>query len=121
VQISHGTMGGYDQALVFARLLGAGFRLIAVSRFGYLRSSLPNDLSPAAQADLFAALLDVLTIRRVALLGGSAGGPAAFQFAVHYPERCSALVVASSAIEAYQKADTLTRRFDEPHWSAQSL
>jgi len=51
----HGAGGGYDQGLEIAdRLVQRGFRVVAVSRFGYLRATLPADASPAAQADAYA-------------------------------------------------------------------
>ncbi len=108
VLISHGIMGGYDQGLVFSQVLGAGLACIAPSRFGYLRSSLPVDAGPAAQADAYAGLLDALGIRRAVILGGSAGGPSAVQFALRHPDRCAALVLASSTTRAGQKVDPLS-------------
>jgi hypothetical protein len=56
--VIHGAGGGYDQGLLIGRDLGSGYRVIAPSRFGYLKSPVPEDCSPAAQADAFAALLD---------------------------------------------------------------
>lgn len=89
----HGTGGGFDQGLQFAqRLAGAGWRVIAPSRFGYLRTPMPSDASSEAQADAFAALLDVLDIERLPVLGGSAGALPALAFALRHPQRCSALV-----------------------------
>ena len=47
----HGAGGGYDQGLMIATaLVGDGFKAIAPSRFGYLRTPVPSDASPAAQA-----------------------------------------------------------------------
>jgi pimeloyl-ACP methyl ester carboxylesterase len=90
----HGAGGGFDQGLDFAgSLAGRGFRVVATSRFGYLRTPLPDDASPAAQADAHAALLDALGIDHAAVLAGSAGAPSALQFAIRYPHRCSALVL----------------------------
>src|SRR5262249_34778688 len=92
--IVHGAGGGFDQAADFATVLNkAGFRCILVSRFGYLRTPLPADGSPEAQADLYATLLDSLSLPVVAIMGVSAGGPSALQFAIRYPPRCSALVL----------------------------
>jgi len=92
--VSHGAGGGFDQGLELGRpLLSRGFRIIATSRFGYLRTPLPADSSAAAQADAHAHLMDVLGIQRAAILGASAGAPSAVQFAVRYPERCTALVL----------------------------
>jgi pimeloyl-ACP methyl ester carboxylesterase len=94
VLVVHGAGGGYDQGLDFARnLVDGGFRLIAMSRFGYLRTPLPGDPSAAAQADAHACLLDALGIRHAAVIGASAGAPSSMQFALRHPERCTALVL----------------------------
>lgn len=89
----HGTGGGFDQGLHFAqRLTAAGWRVIAPSRFGYLRTPFPADASTDAQADALADLLDALGIERLPVLGGSAGALPALAFALRHPARCSALV-----------------------------
>ncbi len=94
VLVVHGAGGGYDQGLWIARdSVGEGFRIIAPSRFGYLRTPLPQDASPAAQADAHACLLDALNISKVAVVGVSAGAPSSMQFALRYPERTSSLVL----------------------------
>jgi pimeloyl-ACP methyl ester carboxylesterase len=94
VLVVHGAGGGFDQVLGMAReLAAAGFRAVAMSRFGYLRTPLPADASPQAQADAHAALLDALGIGRAAIVGVSAGGPSSMQFALRHPERCEALVL----------------------------
>jgi 2-hydroxy-6-oxonona-2,4-dienedioate hydrolase len=90
----HGTGGGFDQGLLFAhRLIALDHRVVAPSRFGYLRSRFPPDPSSERQADAFAELLDQLGIDRIAVAGGSAGALSAAQFALRYPERCSALIL----------------------------
>jgi 2-hydroxy-6-oxonona-2,4-dienedioate hydrolase len=76
-----------------ASLALRGFYVIALSRFGYLRTPLPDDASPAAQADAFAALLDALGITRTAIVGISAGAPSAMQFAIRHSHRCTALAL----------------------------
>jgi pimeloyl-ACP methyl ester carboxylesterase len=92
--IVHGAGGGYDQGLLFSRpLADRGLRVTAMSRFGYLRTPLPADPSPRTQADAHASLLDALQIERTAVIGASAGAPSAMQFAIRYPDRCSALVL----------------------------
>lgn len=89
----HGTGGGFDQGLHFAApLITAGYRVIAPSRFGYLRSDFPTDAGTAAQADAFVDLLDALGIDRLPVAGGSAGALPAIEFAIRHPERCSALI-----------------------------
>jgi pimeloyl-ACP methyl ester carboxylesterase len=110
----HGAGGGFDQGLDIAGPLAQhGFRVIAVSRFGYLRTPLPNDASPQAQADGFAALLDVLGIDHAAMIGASAGAPSAVQFALRHPRRCRALVLVVPALHAPGRGGTgisFTRR-----------
>jgi pimeloyl-ACP methyl ester carboxylesterase len=93
VLVIHGAGGGFDQGLDIARGIQHGCRVIAPSRFGYLRTPLPKDASPAAQADAHAALLDALDISRCAVFGVSAGGPSAMQLALRYPDRVTALVL----------------------------
>jgi pimeloyl-ACP methyl ester carboxylesterase len=93
----HGTGGGFDQGLSFTRRLWEDsaphrFRVIAPSRFGYLRTVFPADASSAAEADAMAALLDRLGIDRTAVVGGSAGALPATEFAIRHPDRCRALV-----------------------------
>jgi 2-hydroxy-6-oxonona-2,4-dienedioate hydrolase len=90
----HGSGGGHDQGMAFARGFTAqGIHVIAPSRFGYLRTPLPGDASPPAQADAHACLLDALGIERAAVLGASAGALSAMQMAIRHPERVSALVL----------------------------
>ena len=94
VLVIHGAGGGYDQGLAIGRdTLGFGHDLIAPSRFGYLRTPLRHDLTPAAQADAHAALLDELNIDRVDVLAASAGAPSAIELALRHPGRVSSLVL----------------------------
>ncbi|WP_257448662.1 alpha/beta fold hydrolase [Archangium lipolyticum] len=93
----HGAMGGYDQASVLARTAGVpGFRYIAISRPGYLGTSLSLGRTPAEQAELYRDLLDALGIEHAAVMAISGGGPSALQFALSYPDRCWGLVIISS-------------------------
>jgi pimeloyl-ACP methyl ester carboxylesterase len=105
VLISHGTPGGYDGPLAVLRLTHAqdkGFRYIIPSRPGYLRTPLEVGRTPQEQADAFAALLDALNIPKVAVIAQSGGGPAALQFALRYPERCSALLLEAALVRNYK-------------------
>lgn len=97
----HGAGGGYDQGLWLGKLaLADGYKFISVSRYGYLRSPIPENASLKAQAALYKDLLDHLNIQKVIVVGGSAGGPSATQFANDYPERTSALILISAVSEA---------------------
>ena len=91
--VIHGAGGGYDQGLLIGRDIGEGYRMIAPSRFGYLKTPVPDDPSPAAQADTLAALLDLLGIRKSIIVGVSAGGPSAIELALRHPGRVSALIL----------------------------
>ena len=95
--ISHGSGGGYDMGLWLANLIGGQFHYIAPSRFGYLRSPLPPNPTPEKQADTYAALLDTLQVNSTIIIGLSAGGPSALQFALRHSERCCGLVMISAA------------------------
>lgn len=92
--VRHGGGGGHDQGIAFAGALAQhGTRVIAISRFGYLRAAMPADASPEAQADVNVCLLDALGIRQAAVLGGSAGAQSALQTAIRHPDRVSALLL----------------------------
>jgi 2-hydroxy-6-oxonona-2,4-dienedioate hydrolase len=92
--VIHGSGGGHDQGIAWARpLVQQGVRVIAVSRFGYLRTPRPAVASPEAQADAHVCLLDALGLAKAAVMGISAGGPSAMQAAIRHPNRVSALVL----------------------------
>jgi pimeloyl-ACP methyl ester carboxylesterase len=94
VLVVHGAGGGFDQGLALGAPIAAqGYRVIAMSRFGYLRTPLPADGSAEAQADAHACLLDTLGLGRAAVLGISAGAPSALQLALRHPERVATLVL----------------------------
>ncbi len=90
----HGAGGGWDQGLAnVAGLFGAGFRIIAPSRFGYLGTPLPIDASVAAQADAHAALLAALKVDSVVVVGVSAGARSALELALRHPAQVRALIL----------------------------
>ena len=111
VLVIHGAGGGFDQGLDLAEELAQhGYRVIAPSRFGYLRTPLPADASAAAQADAHAAVLDALDIPRCAVLGASAGGPSAMQLALRHPDRVTALVLMVPAAWAPREGGAMPQR-----------
>lgn len=94
VLVIHGSGGGYTQAGGFGRLLAdAGYQVITMSRFGYLRTPMPPDASAQAQADAHACLLDALGVPAATAFGASAGAPSAMQFCLRHAQRCTALVL----------------------------
>jgi len=74
-------------------MLGAGFQLIAPSRFGYLGTPVPEDTSAASQAEAHVALLDELGVDEAVVLGTSAGTRSALELALRHPDRVSALIL----------------------------
>lgn len=93
----HGAMGGYDQSDILGRTIGPdGYRYISISRPGYLKTPLQGRETPGEQADLIAALLDVLYVNRVIVFAISGGGYSALHFALRHRGRCKSLVLCST-------------------------
>jgi 2-hydroxy-6-oxonona-2,4-dienedioate hydrolase len=104
--VIHGSGGGFDQGLHISEgLSNYGIERIAVSRFGYLGTPMPDNASAEAQADAHVCLLDALGLEMVAVLGVSAGAPSALQFALRHPERTNALVLMVPALWAPRPDD----------------
>jgi pimeloyl-ACP methyl ester carboxylesterase len=93
VLVVHGIFHNCVGGLLSVRDLLANRRVIAPSRFGYLGSSMPPDVTPADQADVFASLLEALDIGQVDVLCESAGATSALQLALRHPERVKHLAV----------------------------
>lgn len=97
VLVVHGFMGGFDQGLLHADFLDSKYQAIVVSRFGYLRSPMPENADFNLQADLYACMLDELNISKVAVFGTSGGANSSIRFTARYPERTSALILMEPA------------------------
>jgi len=75
----------------------AGYRVIAPDRRGFGRTApAPGGAQPGTAADDLLALIDHLRIDRVHLVGTAAGGFAAVDFALSFPQRLRSLVIANS-------------------------
>ncbi|WP_281182121.1 alpha/beta fold hydrolase [Aldersonia kunmingensis] len=99
VLVVHGMSGGFDMGLsIGTDILGDKFRIIAPSRFGYLRSPLPSGATHATQADTLAALLDSLDVPSAVVIGVSAGAQSATQLALRHPQRVNALILITPAL-----------------------
>jgi pimeloyl-ACP methyl ester carboxylesterase len=123
VLVSHGITGGFDAGMRLTDQWGAfgeGYRFLYVSRFGYLKSSLPEGATARMQAAAYKELLDHLGINRVFLFGNSAGGTAAMWFAIDYPERTNGLILHSSAVPGPEpdRIPKLVAEHDFLYWSA---
>lgn len=106
VLVVHGSPGGYDQGVAMAAfLVDAGMQAIVPSRPGYLGTPLDGRETIDAQADLHAALLDLLCIDHAGVLCWSGGGPSSYRLAVRHPERVGALVALAAVSKAYDSDD----------------
>jgi pimeloyl-ACP methyl ester carboxylesterase len=101
----HGGNVGHNGAFMLDYLVEAGFTVLTPDRPGYLGTPLSGNGNPAQQADLFAQLLDHLKITSVTIVGVSAGGPGAIQFALRYPERTRGLVLMSAITQKTDLSD----------------
>jgi len=103
----HGSPGGCDQGAVMgAFLVPRGFRVIAPSRPGFLRTPLTEMVkTPDQQADLEVALMDALGFERFGVMCWSGGGPSSYRLAVKHPERLTALVVLAGVSKQYEFAN----------------
>ena len=98
----HGGPGGYDQGLLVHEMWNErGFSVLSISRPGYLRTPLTTGVTFEEQADAVEALLVSLGISEVAVLGASAGGPVALQFALRHPKRVRALILMAAVSQEY--------------------
>lgn len=117
----HGGLGGFDQSWLLARALFAEpepWRVLALSRPGYLDTPFSTGKTPEAQADAYAALLDKLHIERAVVAALSAGGPSAIHFATRHPDRCKALILTSAVTGALDIPLQVLRRLRVVTWLA---
>jgi pimeloyl-ACP methyl ester carboxylesterase len=86
--------------------VAAGYRVIAFDRRGWGRTTINTTESSqtGTAADDLLSLLDQLHLDRVHVIGTAAGGFAAIDFALSYPQRVRSLVIANS-IGGVQDAD----------------
>lgn len=118
VEIHVKTSGGGEQAFLFLHGFGASLyswnsvigplseqgKVIAYDRpaFGLTERPLKwvgqNPYGSEAQIELVLGLLDYYNLEKAILIGNSAGGSIAMQFALAYPERVSALVLVDPAV-----------------------
>jgi 2-hydroxy-6-oxonona-2,4-dienedioate hydrolase len=100
VLVLHGSGGGWDQGIDWARRrlapdATAGFDVVSPSRFGYPGSALPTGAGVGEQAAVLVELVDHLGLDRPDVVGVSAGSVAALQLAVDRPDRVRRLVLES--------------------------
>ena len=98
----------------------AGFRVIAFDRRGFGSTTVaPGGVQPGTAADDLQALMDHLRIDRFHLVGTAAGGFAAIDYALSFPQRLRSLVLANT-IGGVQDESYLAlgRRIRPPEFNA---
>jgi len=99
ILVLHGGAGGYDQGLVLARSLSAaGFRVIALSRPGYLQTPLASGILPEQQADLAASFLEELQIPKAGLLAFGEAAPVGVEACLRHPDKFDRLALLSPVV-----------------------
>ena len=95
VMLFHGmNFAGYAMGGTIDYLADAGFRVLAVDRIGYGRSSKPDiPYNLNIKVSNAKALLDHLEIEEAAIVGHSMGGMVATRFALLYPETTTHVVM----------------------------
>jgi pimeloyl-ACP methyl ester carboxylesterase len=104
VLVVHGSPGGIDAGRAMGGFLPEDrFRIIALSRQGYLGTPLGADgASIDHEADLLAAVLDSLGVDRAGVFAWSGGGPSAYRLAVRHPERVASLIALAAVSARYE-------------------
>src|SRR6266545_5094936 len=97
ILVSHGVLGCHADGVDgwWTRMLGEGLRIISPARFGYFDSTLPENATPADQADAYALLLDHLGVDRAAVIGYSAGSASVLELALRHRDRVVGLILAN--------------------------
>ena len=119
----HGSPGGVDQGIVMGRFLAAaGFRVLTMSRPGYLGTPLTDDTAPIdAQADLCVALLDAFEVESAGVLSWSGGGPVGYRLAVRHPDRVHALVALAALSHQFDWHLSLADRLMFGTWAGTTV
>lgn len=86
-------------------LLAEHFCVIAFDGRGAGRS--PTPAQPPNYVEDLLSLLDHLDISRAAIVGHSMGGRIATEFAIHYPERVSELIVIAPALSGFPYSEEM--------------
>ena len=103
-----------------AAFTAAGFRVIAFDRRGFGGTIIaPGGVQPGTAADDLHALMDHLRIDRFHLVGTAAGGFAAIDYALSFPQRLRSLVLANTVGGVQDQAYlALGRRIRPPEFNA---
>jgi pimeloyl-ACP methyl ester carboxylesterase len=102
----HGLFGASNNWGTVTKQFSQHYQVIAVDLRNHGSSPHSASQSYANMADDLLELCDMLSLKRIHLVGHSLGGKVAMQFATHHPDRVEKLIVVDMAIRAYADAHT---------------
>jgi pimeloyl-ACP methyl ester carboxylesterase len=108
----HGTSSDCHSNDGYAPLLEAGFSVLTPSRPGYGHTPSEAGTSAKEGAEALIALLDILDIKKCALMAISGGGPTGIALAANWPQRIDSFVL----IAAISRPEV---RPNEPNYQSQ--
>ncbi|MCI4321971.1 MAG: alpha/beta fold hydrolase [Thermoplasmata archaeon] len=94
------------------------FQVLRYDMRGFGRSDLPSGAYSAT--DDLRALLDHLEVAKVDLVGLSAGGLVALQFAVQYPDRVHRLVLVDSSLDGFEWSQEFNESWERMELAART-
>lgn len=96
--------GGHDSCqgdYMNQKMIENHYSVLIPSRPGYGNTPIESGKTAQSTADLFAYLLEALQIPQVFILGNSAGGPVALEFARQYPEKVKKMILESAVVKPW--------------------
>jgi len=96
--------GGHDSCRGYymqQKLIDNNFSVLIPTRPGYQGTPITSGTTAESTADLFAALLKKLEIKKIILIGNSAGGPVALEFVKRYPEIVKKLILEAAVVKPW--------------------
>lgn len=82
-------------------LIDNNFSVLIPTRPGYYGTPITSGTTAEATADLFVALLKKLDIKKVIVIGSSAGGPVALEFVRKYPDMAEKLILEAAVVKPW--------------------
>lgn len=120
VILAHGVGGNHAIWFRQIAVLSPSYRVVAFDHRGFGRSTDAEGLGRNAFVSDLKALLDHLDVDKAALIGQSMGAGTCVVFAGLYPERVSALVIASS-LHAFEEREDVKTVMDDARARTDSL
>jgi pimeloyl-ACP methyl ester carboxylesterase len=107
----HGGNSNCRADFLQADLLKGGYRVMVPSRPGYGRTPIALGRTAADQAAALRALLAALGVPRAAVMGASAGGPVALEFARSFPDVAHCLLLEEAVTKRW------VPRYSPQYWA----